>query len=469
MAHLLVVDDESSICWGLSKLGQQMGHSVDVAASAEEGLEKACARRPDAVVLDVRLPGMDGLAALERFHDRFGPLPVIVITAFGELTTAVRAVRFGAFDYLTKPFELKAAERAIARALEAGPAESRAPPRPDEDAEGRIVGSSPPMQELFKRVALVAPTEACVHLRGESGTGKELVARAIHRYSRRSGGPFVAVNVASLSPTLVESELFGHAQGAFTGADRPRKGLLERAHGGTIFFDEVADVPLPVQVKLLRALEYGEVLPVGAERPAAVDFRVISATHRDLRQRVAEGKFRHDLYYRLIAFEIGIPPLRDRPGDLRPLAEHFLDLLAARNDRPRPAISPAALADLEARTWHGNVRELRNAIEHAMVLSRSGLIEPEHLPEPAASPVLAGQSAEETLALLVRRWAEVRLRRGVADGAELHEELLRVVEPPLFQAALEQNKGQCAAAARQLGLHRTTLRRKLDQYGIAEE
>ena len=196
-----------------------------------------------------------------------------------------------------------------------------------------IVGHSAAIQEVFKRIALVAPSDACVHLRGESGTGKELAARAIHRYSRRSGGPFVAVNVASLSPSLAESELFGHARGAFTGADQPHSGLLEQAHGGTIFLDEVADVPLSLQVKLLRVLEHGEILPVGGDRPVHSDFRLISATHQDLRKRVAEGAFRHDLYYRLITFEIEIPPLRQRRDDIPELAAHFLDALAAKNVR----------------------------------------------------------------------------------------------------------------------------------------
>ena len=369
MAHLLVVDDEQSICWGLGQLAAEMGLSFASSASAEEGLELARQHAPNVIVLDVRLPGMDGLTAMRRFQSLLGETPIIIVTAYGELATAVEAVRNGAFDYLTKPFDLKIVQRAIARALRRpAPRRPESAPSPAAAALGQIVGRSPAMQEVFKRIALVAPSDACVHLRGESGTGKELVARAIHRYSRRADGPFVAVNIASLSPSLAESELFGHVRGAFTGAEQARKGLLEQADGGTIFLDEVADIPLSLQVKLLRTLEHGEVLPVGAQRPVQSDFRIISATHQRLDQRAAEGAFRHDLYFRLVTFEIDLPPLRQRREDIPLLAEHFVLALAAQNGWPRSAISPEAAAALESRPWYGNVRELRNAVEHALVL-----------------------------------------------------------------------------------------------------
>jgi two-component system nitrogen regulation response regulator GlnG len=243
-------------------------------------------------MLDVRLPGMDGLAAMQHFQKAAPDVPIVVMTAYGELSTAVTAVRNGAFDYLAKPFDLAVAQRVIQSALKHNARPVDATVRlPAKDPAGLIVGASPPMQEVFKRIALVAPSEACVHVRGESGTGKELVARAIHRYSRRANGPFVAVNMASLSATLAESELFGHVRGAFTGAEQSRKGLLEQAGGGTIFLDEVADIPLALQVKLLRVLEFGEIVPVGGERAVRSDFRMISATHQDLQQRVAEGTF----------------------------------------------------------------------------------------------------------------------------------------------------------------------------------
>jgi len=456
MAHLLIVDDEDSICWGFSRLAEEMGHTAGTAASAEEGLKLAAAARPDLVVLDVRLPGMDGLEAMRHFRDLLGGVPIIVMTAYGELPVAVAAVRNGAFDYLTKPFDLAVAQRAMERAL-ASPApasdEASAPPSPLED---QMVGKSAAMQEVFKRIALVAASDACVHLRGESGTGKELAARAIHRYSRRAAGPFVAINVAC------------HTRGAFTGADQARKGLLEQADGGTIFLDEVADVPMAIQVKLLRALEHREVLPVGAGDPVLSDFRIISATHQNLPRQVAAGSFRHDLYFRLITFEIEIPPLRERRDDVPLLTEHFLTLLAAKSGRPVPPISGEAMEELGRLPWYGNVRELRNALEHAMVLARTGSIGPEHLPPPMAASPASDSIQEDALARLIGQWTESRLHAPEETG-DLYERLLRVVEPPLLRAVMQHYRGQCAPAARHLGLHRTTLRKKLDQLGITDE
>ena len=468
MARLLVVDDEPSICWGLARLAGELGHVVDTAASAEQGLELAARDRPDAMVLDVRLPGMDGLTAMDHFRKLLGPLPIIIITAYGELPIAVEAVRRGAFDYLVKPFDLAPAQRAIQRALEQSALPPGAPvPPAAADDETLLVGASPAMQEVFKRIAMVAPSDACVHLRGESGTGKELAARAIHRYSRRAAGAFVAVNVASLSPSLAESELFGHVRGAFTGADQARRGLLEQADGGTLFFDEVADIPMPIQVKLLRVLEYGEILPVGGNESVRSDFRILCATHQDLLRRVSEGTFRHDLYFRLISFEIEIPPLRDRREDICELVEHFLDLLARKNRCLRPSISAEAMRELESRAWYGNVRELRNAIEHAMILSRGGILAPEHFPPSIPATSSSQDAPEGQIAVLLNRWARAQLE-SAPDADDLYERLLKLVEPPLLRAAIEHHHGQCAAAARQLGLHRTTLRKRLDQLGIAE-
>lgn len=472
MSRLLIVDDEQSICWGLSRLAAEMGHTAETAATAEEGLQAARQNRPDAIILDIRLPGMDGLEAMRHFHDLLGPTPIIVITAHGDLETAVEAVRNGAFDYLAKPFDLCVAQRAIERCLRTQPATVDAG-EPQEVETDRIVGKSPVIQEVFKRIALVAASEACVHIRGESGTGKELAARAIHRHGRRCKGPFVVVNLASLSETLAESELFGHIRGAFTGAEEMRKGLLEQADGGTVFLDEVADIPPSIQVKLLRALEHGEILPVGASRAIRSDFRVISATHQNLAELVAEGLFRHDLFYRLITFEIVLPPLRERREDIDLLVDHFLNLMAAKGTRPRASITKEAADELRRRPWNGNVRELRNTIEHATVLERDGTINVDHFPAaakalpPRRSPQSPAQitDVEGALADLVRRWAENRLH-SAPDGERLYDELMAVVEPPLMQEAMQYHHDQCATAARRLGLHRTTLRKKLDQFGL---
>ncbi len=467
MSKLLVVDDEQSICWGLSRLGESIGHSVATASSAEQALELAARERPDVVVLDVRLPGMDGLTAMGRLRERIGPAPVIVITAYGDLQTAVEAVRRGAFEYLCKPFSLEQMERVLARAIDSL---KQDPARPA--AAGPLqglVGRSPGMQEVFKRIALAAASDASVLLHGESGTGKELAARAVHRFSRRGGekgGPFVAVNVAALSPTLAESELFGHVRGAFTDAHEDRTGVLAQAGGGTLFLDEVADIPLGLQVKLLRVLDQGEVSPVGSNKTVQTDFRVISATHQDLEARVRAGAFRHDLYFRLRGFQIDMPPLRERDDDVELLSRHFLDEIGARATLP-----PATLVELRRRPWYGNVRELRHAIEHAAILARGGPILPEHLPPAAVRSLLpggAGASREREVAELLKDWAEARLREQPPPEG-LYEEFLALVEPPLLDAALAAHKGSFAPAAVSLGLHRTTLRKKADQYKLGEE
>src|SRR5262245_28684274 len=377
MATLLVIDDEPSICWGLAELGKRLKHDVLTVSSAEGGLDLARTRRLDLILLDVRLPGMDGLAALPLLKELAPSAPITVMTAHGDLGTAVEAVRQGAFDYVAKPFDLEHIERVIQRSL-AEPTSANPLPTPDVSADG-LIGRTPAMQDVFKRIALVAPSNACVMLTGESGTGKELVARAIHRYSRRANGKFVAVNVAALNPTLAESELFGHVRGAFTGADQARTGLLAEADGGTLFLDEVADIPLAVQVKLLRALEHGEVIPVGANETIRTDFRLICATHQSLIEKVRAGTFRHDLYYRLSTFMIDLPPLRQRHDDIPLLADFFAQKFSSQTTA---RLSNEALSELKTRDWQGNVRELRNAIEHALILARDGIVAEEHLPPP---------------------------------------------------------------------------------------
>ena len=466
MAQLLIIDDEPSICWGLKKLAESLGHVARTASSAEAGLREAeKSPQPEAVFLDVRLPGLDGIAAMPQLRERLPDVPIIVMTAHGELETAVEAIRNGAFEYLTKPFDLSLAEKVLDRALRRRPTES-VPLVSMPGLQDQIVGHSPVLQDVFKQIALVAGSEACVLVSGESGTGKELVARAIHRFSRRSSGPFVPVHVAALSPMLAESELFGHVRGAFAGADAPRTGLLEQADGGTVFLDEVSDLPLPLQVKLLRALEHGEIVPVGSDKPRAIDVRLVSATHQQLSAKVSAGAFRHDLFFRLATFQIELPPLRERGADLIELAERFIDESSAKNQLPRPSLSKRAESELARRPWHGNVRELRNAIEHAVIVARGGQVEPDHFPPPAPP---AGFAAEESplamLSQLIRQWADTRLREE-GEQEDLYERFLSLVEPPLLTATLTHELGQVTSAARKLGLHRHTLRKKLDQYGI---
>ncbi len=463
MKHILIVDDEEAVCWALQRALAREGYSVAVAASAEQAFPLIEQKRPDAIILDVRLPGMDGLSALARLHRSEPDVPVIVITAFGNLPTAVQAVAGGAFDYLAKPFDLQQALAAVRRALQKRPIPDVSPDDSEVSATGpeEIVGRSPAMQAVFKRIALVAPRDACVLITGESGTGKELVARAVHRYSNRRDRPFLPVHIAALNPNLVESELFGHVRGAFTGATQARPGLLALADGGTVFLDELADIPLPVQVKLLRVLEHDEVLPVGGTQPQQLDIRILAATHQDLARCVAEGRFRHDLFFRLNVFQVPLPPLRERPEDIGPLAEHFL-----RRFEPRALpLLPETLRFLQGLPWFGNVREFRNALEHAAIVARGGPLLPEHFPTFALDPAQA--TPADQLAAAVRKWLADRVRVcGTVAPAELYEELLRCVEPPLLDEVLRRVQGNRWVAARWLGLNRATVRKKLTYYGL---
>jgi two-component system nitrogen regulation response regulator GlnG len=463
VSQILIVDDEEAVCWALQRALTREGHRVAVAASAEEAFVVAAQQRPDVVVLDVRLPGLDGLTALGRLRQITHDAPVIVVTAFGNLATAVRAVEGGAFDYLAKPFDLGQALEAVARALQRRALQGRTPPDNGEPAPGpeEIVGRSPAMQVVFKRIALVAPRDACVLITGDSGTGKELVARAIHRHSPRRDRPFLPVHVAALNPNLVESELFGHVKGAFTGATQARPGLLALADGGTIFLDELADIPLPVQVKLLRVLEHNEVLPVGGNQSQPLSIRILSATHQDLMQRVADGRFRHDLFFRLNVFQIHLPPLRERAEDVVPLAEHFL-----RGFEPHtlPLLVETSKF-LTALPWPGNVRELRNALEHAAIVARGGPLLPEHFPPPLTIPQ-AAHPAEE-LADAVRRWLAEKIKESKTEApAQLYPDLLHCVEPVLLEEVMRRVEGNRWVAAQWLGLNRATVRKKLGLYNI---
>jgi two-component system nitrogen regulation response regulator GlnG len=470
--HILIVDDEEAVCWALRRALVGEGHTAAVASSAEEALEQAARQKPDVVILDVRLPGMDGLTALPRLRQLTGDAPVIVVTAFGSLGTAVGAVAGGAFDYLAKPFDLEQALDAVSRALQRRPP-TRAPQAPPAAAGEEFIGVSPAMQQVFKRIALVAPHDACVLITGESGTGKELVARALHRYSARRDRPFLPVHIAALNANLVESELFGHARGAFTGAAQARTGLLALADGGTVFLDELAEIPLGVQVKLLRVLEHNEVTPVGGAAPQPLNLRVLAATHQDLARCVAEGRFRHDLYFRLNVFQLHLPPLRERPEDVEPLAEHFLRRFqlgapgpfseGARSLLPLPA---ETLRFLQSLSWVGNVRELRNALEHAAILARDGPLLPEHFPRQRGA---SEKTTAEQVAAAVQAWLAGRLRDAGPEGPQgLYEEMLRVVEPALFEDVIRRLKGNRWVAAQWLGLNRATVRKKLGLYGLAE-
>ncbi|MAI30736.1 MAG: sigma-54-dependent Fis family transcriptional regulator [Rhodopirellula sp.] len=463
---ILVVDDEPSICWGFERLLTDQGHNVLTASSAEEGLEKAAAQQIDLLVLDVRLPGEDGISALPRFRHAIGDAPVVIMTAFGDLETAVAAIHGGASDYLTKPFKLEDASRVCeAMLLQSQEAETPEFDTADLEPSGAavIVGRSAAMQQVFRRIALVADSELSVLITGETGTGKELVAAAIHRHSRRRDESYVAIAPVSLSESVIESELFGHVKGAFTGAADARKGLFELADGGSVFLDEIGDLPMATQVKLLRVIEQGEFTAVGDLRRRKCDVRVIAATNRNLKSGVDDKTFREDLLYRLSAVAIELPPLRERRGDIPLLCEHFLRRLGYPS--AASAIPAEVMKQLQQRHWFGNVRELRNAVEHASVMARGRVFELTDFPIPQQRSRNGDAEAGACIDGFVEAWTREQLSAGTDSSLnDLHDRMINATEPALLRVVLEHTGGNRAAAAQLLGMHRGTLRDRLKRY-----
>ncbi|MFN0197159.1 MAG: sigma-54-dependent transcriptional regulator [Planctomycetaceae bacterium] len=465
MSTVLIVDDEPAICWALEQALVDHGHRVLTVATGEDALELADHTHPDVVLMDVRLPGSDGIAVMKLLHRRYAQTPVIVMTAFGNLETAVDAVSHGAYEYLTKPFDLDDAVEVIRRALDRSHTISVSSSIIDDGAGGFLLGVSKPMQTIFRQIALVADRDLPVLITGESGTGKELIATAIHRYGKRASGPFVPICVPAMSENLVESELFGHARGAFTGAESDRKGLLTLADTGTAFFDEIGDVALSTQVKLLRVLETKNILSVGSNEPRTTDFRLVAATNRNVEQMVAAGLLREDLYYRLNVFRIEVPPLRSRVEDIPVLARHFLQQIEG---CAQHVISDTTMERLLSRPWYGNVRELKNVIERATIEARSHVIEPHDLPDPISPQTHASGRSRTSLSQATAEWLE-----GIFDahkGNELpegvYEKFLEEIEPVMLRETLKATAGNRQEAARLLGIHRQTLREKLRKYGL---
>lgn len=471
VSRVLIVDDEPAICWAFRESLSDEGFDVEIASSAEQAMAITQERLPDVIVLDVRLPGMDGVEALRLLRQRAAGVPVIIMTAFGSLSTAVAAIDGGAFDYLTKPIDLENAISVIQQAISGATATAGGSLAAGNDQKTKapdelIVGSSPAMQEVFRQIALVADRDVPVLITGESGTGKDLVARAVHLHSRRTG-PFVPICVPALSDTVVESELFGHVRGAFTGADVQRVGLLQQADRGSAFVDEIGDISLGLQVKLLRVLETKEIQPVGSGQCTKCSFRLVAATNHCLEDMVAAGKFRSDLFYRLNVFRIQLPPLRERREDIIPLAERFL---RETEGNSRLQLSDATRDVLIARPWPGNVRELRNVIESASVVCRGDVIGPEHLPSTTqltgAANELQSTSVEATVKLWITKRFAGRNTTEIDSVTDLLNEFLNEAEPPLLEHVLQLTKGNRAMAARMLGIHRETLREKLRRHHI---
>jgi len=382
--RVLVVDDDTGIRDALRMILEYEGYQVLTAADGKTALSSLDSERVDAVLLDIKMPGMDGLETLDRIAEREAAPPVLMISGHGDIATAVEATRRGAVDFLEKPPERERILISLANALSRNTlvAENERL-RQKLEEESVLVGKSVPMQKLRAEVARAAPTTATVLIMGESGTGKELVAREIHKGSRVAGSPFIQVNCAAIPEELIESELFGHEKGSFTGAVRRQTGKFVEADGGTIFLDEVGDMSVRAQAKVLRVLEAGEVEPVGAARVRQVNVRVIAATNRDLTESIKEGRFREDLYFRLNVLPVRTPPLRERTDDVPELVEHFTRLFSQRDNRKPRRYAPGALAVLKARSWPGNVRELKNLVERVLIMADSDPIEAKDLPPEA--------------------------------------------------------------------------------------
>jgi two-component system nitrogen regulation response regulator GlnG len=471
MSTLLIIDDEPNVCYSLEKVLRSAKLAVRTAATAAEGLQAVRAELPDAVLLDLRLPDMPGLEAYQLIRQIDARLPVIVITAHGTTETAIEAMKLGAFEYLLKPLDLAQLREVVTRAVHLSRL-SRTPAVYDESpqplGEGdQLVGTSPAMQELYKSIGRIAPQDVTVLIQGESGTGKELVARAIYQHSRRSKAPFLAINCAAIPEPLLESELFGHERGAFTGADRRRIGKFEQADNGTLFMDEVGDMAPATQAKLLRLLQEGEFERVGGNTTIRTNIRVIAATNQDLESLAATGRFRQDLFYRLNVLSINIPPLRDHIDDLPLLVRYFLGRMNRELDRHVQDVSPEAMQLLRQHTWPGNVRELQSAVKYALIHAAGDTLTPECLPQHVREAALAGSASAAAggacdVARLVRDLLKDR-------SGDIYYLVQAAVDRTVLAAVLEHVKGNQVEAAEILGISRNTLRSKLRSLGLVVE
>ncbi|MCB5943628.1 nitrogen regulation protein NR(I) [Acidocella sp. KAb 2-4] len=474
---ILIADDDRSIRTVLTQALGRAGYQVRATSSAATLWRWVEDGEGDVVITDVIMPDENGLDLIPRIRRVRPELPVIVMSAQSTLTTAVQATQRGAFEYLPKPFDLADLLAAVDRALKQPvslTAQAKAA-EPAEDEALPLIGRSPAMQEIYRVIARLTTTDLTVMINGESGAGKELVARALHDYGRRRSGPFVAINMAAIPRELIESELFGHERGAFTGATNRHVGRFEQAAGGTLFLDEIGDMPPEAQTRLLRVLQEGEYTTVGGRQPIRANARIIAATHRDLRALIRSGQFREDLFYRLNVVPIRLPPLRERPDDIPVLAQHFLNKAQAEG-LPAKTIDPAAMALLSSYRWPGNVRELENLIRRLAALVPQPVITAEIIAaelaehEVAEDPAPAAASPEEadSMAAVVERHI-ARLLATIRESGEegvLYDRALAELERPLLRMTLAETRGNQIRAAALLGLNRNTLRKKIREHGI---
>jgi nitrogen regulation protein NR(I) len=467
MSTILIIDDDDQLRKSFYKLLSEEGYTAEGAASGEAGLEIIQSQSPDLVIVDIRLPGMNGLETFEAIHALEPKIPVIVMTAYGTTETAIEAIKMGAFDYILTPFEIPAMLAVINQALEAGRF-MRTPVlidvSPEEASKEAIVGRSKRMQDVYKAIGRVSTADATVLIRGESGTGKELVARAIYLHSLRAGKPFLVINCVAIPENLLESELFGYEKGAFTGAAHRRVGKIEQANGGTVFLDEIGDMPFSIQAKILRLLQEKSIERLGGRETIPVDVRILAATNRDLEVALAEGRFREDLYYRLRVVTISLPPLRERQDDIPLLTNFFISRHASELGMDNPGITRDAVTTLTANQWPGNVRELSNTIQKALIFSRGAPIRAEDVIQALGGEKVTRESDSRATEDIIRCW--MRTTMTSEDGKHTFEKIMDHFAGILIGEALNLTAGNRSQAAKLLGLSRPTLNSKIEKHGL---
>ena len=464
MYRILIIEDDPSTGAALQKVLRAEDYAVDLAPRGDTGLTRSRQQPYDLVLTDLKLPGLDGLELITQLRGTQPKLPIIMMTAHGTTETAIEAIKLGAFEYLVKPFEADELLDLVATAVAHAQRMSEPVPMGEAgSARFAIIGLSRVMQNLYKEIGRVAATSATVLLRGETGTGKELIARALYQHSQRSAAPFIAINCAAIPETLLESELFGHERGAFTGAQSRRIGRFEQAHGGTLFLDEIGDLSLGTQSKLLRVLQERSIQRLGSNETLPVDVRVLAATHRDLEAAIQEKEFREDLFYRLSVVCIRLPSLSERAEDIPDLVRFFIGRHASDLNVENPSIQPEALAWLQTQSWPGNVRELENTVRQALLLARPFAISLDHVEQVLAKNrkpmAVAGLSHAAYVADLL-----LRAERG--EVREAFAQMVADLEPELFTQAIRLAQGNQARAARWLGVTRLKMREKLTQFGL---
>ncbi|MBW1707116.1 MAG: sigma-54-dependent Fis family transcriptional regulator [Deltaproteobacteria bacterium] len=470
MSTIIVIDDDDQLRKSFEKLLIEEGYDVKSAASGEAGLKLVREKVPDLIMLDVRLPGMNGLETFQQIHEIEPKLPVIIMTAFGTTETAIEATKMGAFDYILKPFDIPDMLLVIGQALEAGRF-MRSPVDmnviPDNASGEALIGRSRPMQDVYKAIGRVSPTDATVLIRGDSGTGKELVARAVYQHSLRANKPFLVINCVAIPENLLESELFGYEKGAFTGAVHRRVGKIEQAHGGTVFLDEIGDMPSSIQAKILRLLQEKSIERLGGRETIPVDVRIIAATNRNLEDGLSQGRFREDLYYRLKVVTIWLPPLRERPGDIPLLTGYFLSKYAAEVNVYNPGITKEAIEMLNNYLLPGNVRELGNTIQKALIFNRGAPVRPEDICQAISGEDAVHGLGSETGEESIRQWMRKALTSNITE--HMFDACMDRFASMLISEALTLTGGNRSRAAKILGLSRPTLHSKIEKYGLKFE